>query len=71
MNTPRKNERVYQMKAPHFAAGVIFLGSLCIDAAPIVKWAIGKQLPWLQSYCARKGWTIQPAPTEENKNATP
>lgn len=43
--------------APHFVAGLIMdEADVCSDAAPILKWAIGRERSWLRGYFKRKGW---------------
>ena len=43
--------------APHFVAGFVADDSgQCTDAAPILKWAIGKSRAELRDYFNRKGW---------------
>jgi hypothetical protein len=43
--------------APHFVAGLVVEGETVVEAAPILKWTIGKQRGWLRAYFAEKGWT--------------
>jgi hypothetical protein len=44
--------------APHFVAGLdIGVNGRCIEAAPILAWAIGKTEDELRAYFRRKGWT--------------
>ena len=42
--------------APHFVAGMVMSGDVCSEAAPILKWAIGKRRDFLRTYFARKSW---------------
>lgn len=43
--------------APHFNAGlVIDECGMCVHAAPILKWCIGKRTDFLRGYFKRKGW---------------
>lgn len=42
--------------APHFVAGLVMDGDTCTDAAPILRWAVGKQRAFLSEYFRRKGW---------------
>ena len=42
--------------APHFVAGLVVEGDRCVDAAPILRWAIGRDRDGLRAYFARKGW---------------
>lgn len=52
---------LYQVTAPHFCAGLVFDGGTCIEAAPILKWARGMQMIYIDSYCKRKGWKLEKA----------
>lgn len=45
-----------QVRAPHFVAGLIMEGDLCREAAPILKWAVGKDRAFLSDYFKGKGW---------------
>lgn len=42
--------------APHFVAGLLHDGQRVCRAAPILRWAVGKQVGVVQAYCQRKGW---------------
>jgi hypothetical protein len=42
--------------APHFNAGLILEDGVCVQAAPILKWAIGKTRAQLRAYFKQKGW---------------
>lgn len=42
--------------APHFNAGIILRDDVCVDAAPILKWCIGKRRDEISAYFKRKGW---------------
>jgi hypothetical protein len=48
--------------APHFVAGMLVDGDRVVRAAPILKWAIGKNRDFLRTYFRNKGWkaTILP-----------
>jgi hypothetical protein len=53
-------KRWFRIEAPHFTAGLRFDESDRADhGAPILKWAYRKTLPWMQDYCARKGWKME------------
>jgi len=53
---PRKKMLV-AVDAPHFYAGIIINErGMCIHAAPILKWCIGKRTDFLRGYFKRKGW---------------
>jgi hypothetical protein len=42
--------------APHFNAGIIMRSDVVTEAAPILRWTIGKRRDWLRTYFAGKGW---------------
>lgn len=50
--------------APHFYAGIILENDRVTDAAPILKWTLGKNREWLRAYFISKGWkaTVVQAP---------
>jgi len=55
------DESVITVDSGYFCAGIIVSDNdEIIDAAPILKWAIGKDMKWLIGYCGRKGWKIYP-----------
>jgi len=46
-----------RVDAPHFCAGIeINESGMCMNAAPILKWCIGKKTDFLRGYFNRKGW---------------
>jgi hypothetical protein len=49
---------LWQVTAPHFCAGLDESAGLVSDAAPILRWTIGKNIDWLAGYCRRKGWRM-------------
>ena len=43
--------------APHFNAGLIIgRDEYCVEAAPILSWALNKRRDYLMAYFLRKGW---------------
>lgn len=49
--------------APHFVAGLVFARDheepyvhVCTEAAPILRWCIGRNAPELRTYFVGKGW---------------
>ena len=42
--------------APHFVAGLVLREGFVVEAAPILKWAIGRNRAYLSPYFERKGW---------------
>ena len=52
-------EAWYQVTAPHFCCGIKSgTNEKITEAAPILKWSIGKHIKWFKFYCKKKGWTI-------------
>lgn len=46
-----------RVEAPHFVAGLIFNEAwVCVEAAPILRWAEGQDGWTLRRYFDRKGW---------------
>jgi hypothetical protein len=43
--------------APHFYVGIVLVDGVEVEAAPILRWSIGKHRTFLSAYFARKGWT--------------
>ncbi len=41
--------------APHFVAGIVRSGPV----APIIRYMKGWTLREIESYCAKKGWTVE------------
>lgn len=50
--------------APHFVAGFVMDGDRCVEAAPILRWAIGKTDKELRAYFAAKGWKAERVKTK-------
>lgn len=52
--------RLLRVTAPHFVAGAIWRRDgpawRCVDAAPILRWMVGKGAGEVKDYIARKGW---------------
>lgn len=49
--------KLVQVKAPHFTAGFVSDGARVTEAAPILKYLIGKTEAWARHYLKQKGWT--------------
>ena len=62
-------KRLIQVIAPHFCAGIAIKDNRCVDAAPILKWAIGKDSDYLSRYFRRKGWRAFEAVTAQASSA--
>lgn len=44
------------VNAPHFYAGIVLTDGIVTEAAPILRWTIGKRREWLSDYFRLKGW---------------
>lgn len=64
-------ERLIQVTAPHFCAGIVIKDGQCVVAAPILKWAIGKDSDYLSRYFRRKGWRAVEKVTAQASFAPP
>jgi hypothetical protein len=46
-----------RFEAPHFVAGALFdAKGVCVRAAPIIAWMVGRNADDVRDYCADKGW---------------
>ena len=59
------NEFTVQISSSYFCAGIIIRDSICVIAAPIVKWMVGKKRNYLRKYCLKKGWNFYILPREK------
>ena len=50
----------YRITAPHFCAAVIESSGFVTQAAPILRWAVGRPWPYCRYHCEKQGWTIEP-----------
>lgn len=55
-------ERLVCVDAPHFCAGLVFDGDICVRAAPILKYCHMKNAQWCSQYFRRKGWKATQRP---------
>lgn len=46
----RQTGDLVHVEARHFVAGLIVHDGVCVDAAPILRWAIGKRWRYLDGY---------------------
>jgi len=53
-----QQQLLLQVTAPHFCAGLVLQHGRCVQAAPILGWAVTRPEPWLRAYFARKRWRI-------------
>lgn len=51
-----RKEILVRVLAPHFVAGFVMVDDRCTEAAPILRWAIGKGRDELRAYFIRRGW---------------
>jgi hypothetical protein len=64
----REKDALYQVTAKHLCAGLTFDDDeLCTGAAPILRWAIGHQMVYIEGYCERKGWKLEQVQTKGSK----
>ena len=49
-------KQLLRIEAPHFVAGALFTRGRCVDAAPILRWCVGKPLLTITDYCKRRSW---------------
>ena len=52
-------EKLYQVKAPHFTAGLVSRDGKVVDAAPILRWTMGRREYGVMVYCRRKAWNME------------
>lgn len=50
---------LWRVTAPHFVCGIVTEGDVVVEAAPILRWSIGKTRQELRRYFARKRWGVQ------------
>lgn len=50
---------LWRITAPHYTAGLITVGTRCVHAAPILRWAVGKELDYLIRYFHRKRFKVE------------
>jgi hypothetical protein len=48
-----------QVTAPHFCAAIEIEHDRCVDAAPILRWALNKSEAYLKGYFKHKGWKVE------------
>jgi len=48
--------KLVQVKATHFTAGFVSDGTRVTEAAPILKYLVGKTEAWARHYLKQKGW---------------
>lgn len=55
------DEALYRITSPYFCAGVIIntITDKCVEAAPIVRWMVGKYYATIYDYCQDKGLKLE------------
>jgi hypothetical protein len=59
---PRNLEKLYQVTAPPpgtLCAGAVSRAGIITDAAPVLRWLIGKHEVALISYCQHRRWKVE------------
>ena len=51
-------ETLLQITAPHFCAGLVVEADRVVQAAPILRWMLGKPEDLVRWHCQRKGWAV-------------
>lgn len=52
--------RLWRVTAPHACAGFITTaGGTIYDAAPILRWMIGRTIEEVSGYCERRRWVLE------------
>lgn len=49
-------ELLVQVTAPHFCAGLVLVDDVATEAAPILRWCIGRSRDALRRTFVTKGW---------------
>lgn len=55
----KSSEVLFQITAPYYCAGLIVRGRFVVDAAPILRWCVGKSRPEVMNYFARKRFSVR------------
>lgn len=59
--------KLVQVKAPHFTAAFVTDGHSVTEAAPILKYLIGKTEAYARHYLKQKGWVASLVPPQESR----
>jgi len=51
-------EKIYQISAKYFTAGIVVTDDIVVKAAPILKWMVGKDIAHVKSYCKHKKYKL-------------
>ena len=52
----------YKISAPHFVAALVEAGDRVVQAAPVLRWTVGKDFLTVRSHFIKSGWTVEPLP---------
>ena len=55
-------EDIVQVDSGYFCAGIFLVNYKIVDAAPVLRWAIGKHIDWFEQYAAKKRWKLTIVP---------
>jgi len=61
------DERLYQITAPHYCAGIIIRGGRVIEAAPILRWTLEKSQTYILGYFDAKRYGVKWCKTESQR----
>ncbi len=56
--------RLWRIVAPHFVCGLVVADGRVVEAAPIVRWALGRRWSDVREAMKRKGWSGEPLGAE-------
>jgi hypothetical protein len=51
--------KLLRITAPHFVAGAIWVNKECTEAAPIIKWMVGKPPLEVKAYLDKRKWKYE------------
>lgn len=69
MTSSSDAERLIQITAPHFVAGIVALDGRVVEAAPILRYMAGWTGQEMVACCRRKGWTWEQATTPNERKS--
>lgn len=52
------SEFLVRVVAPHYVAGLITRDGIIVEAAPILKWSVGRSWEFFRWWCRRKGYEV-------------
>jgi hypothetical protein len=70
MTTAEPKVMLLRVEAPHFVAGAVWVkipgqSWRCTEAAPIIKWMVGKSPASCRTYLEKKRWSWKWMPTTD------